>query len=68
MTPVYDFFRDQGSFLAGIVALIAGVLAYLAGYIQASATRKAADQAHADHQEQMIAIERQAALAKGEAE
>jgi hypothetical protein len=38
----YDFFRDQGSMIAGLLALIAGVLAYKAGRVQAAQTRGAA--------------------------
>jgi hypothetical protein len=29
--PVYDFFRDQGSIIAGFLALVAGLLAYCIG-------------------------------------
>jgi hypothetical protein len=39
---LYEFFRDQGSIIAGVLALIAGVIAYRAGRTQATETRKAA--------------------------
>lgn len=39
---LYDFFRDQGSSIAGLLALMAGGLAYWAGRAQAGATRDAA--------------------------
>ncbi len=42
-TALYEFFRDQGSIIAGLLALIAGVLAYRAGLLQARATRTAAE-------------------------
>ena len=38
----YLWLKDLGSFGAGILSLVAGVLAYLAGRIQASATKRAA--------------------------
>jgi hypothetical protein len=38
-TGLYEFLRDQGSFIGGLLALIAGVLAYLAGLRQAVATK-----------------------------
>jgi hypothetical protein len=40
---LYEFFRDQGSIIAGALALIAGGIAYLAGHVQATATRQAAE-------------------------
>jgi hypothetical protein len=36
--PLYEFFRDQGSIIAGILALLAGLVAYRAGKLQARAT------------------------------
>jgi hypothetical protein len=36
----YEFLRDQGSFIAGILTLVGGGLAYFAGRIQATATQK----------------------------
>jgi hypothetical protein len=39
---LYEFLRDQGSLIAGILALIAGIFAYRAGKIQARATRESA--------------------------
>ena len=41
-SALYEFFRDQGSIIAGLLALIAGLLAYRAGGVQATATRQAA--------------------------
>jgi hypothetical protein len=40
---LYEFLRDQGSFIAGVLALIAGIMAYRAGRIQATATNTAAE-------------------------
>src|SRR6266478_3344247 len=68
--PFYEVLRDQGSFIAGILALIGGGLAYFAGRIQATATRQAAaaqvaaireqkDLAHKDGLAQIEALERQ---------
>jgi hypothetical protein len=76
---VYEFLRDLGSFIAGILALIAGFLAYYAGYRQAKAARDAAaaqveairaqrDQAHADAQDEINALRKQAATAQRRAE
>jgi hypothetical protein len=39
-SAVYEFFRDQGSIIAGLLALLAGVLAYWAGRSQATETRE----------------------------
>jgi len=39
---LYNFFRDQGSIIAGVLALIAGWIAYRAGHVQATATKNAA--------------------------
>jgi len=39
---LYKFLSEQGSFLAGLFALIAGAIAYAAGLIQAKATKDAA--------------------------
>ena len=41
-SPLYEFFRDQGSIIAGLLALLAGLLAYRAGRVQAMETRQAA--------------------------
>jgi hypothetical protein len=41
-TEAYLWLKDLGSFGAGILSLMAGVLAYFAGRIQASATKRAA--------------------------
>jgi hypothetical protein len=38
---LYDFFRDQGSIIAGVLALFAGVLAYWIGKKQVTAVRDA---------------------------
>jgi hypothetical protein len=40
---LYEFFRDQGSLIAGALALIAGVIAYYAGVIQARTARDGVD-------------------------
>jgi hypothetical protein len=40
---LYEFFRDQGSLIAGVLALIAGVIAYYAGVIQARTAREGVD-------------------------
>jgi hypothetical protein len=40
---LYEFFRDQGSLIASALALIAGVIAYYAGVIQARAAREGVD-------------------------
>jgi hypothetical protein len=37
---VYEFFRDQGSIIAGLLALAAGILAYRAGISQARSVRE----------------------------
>jgi hypothetical protein len=39
----YKLLNEQGSLIASLVALIAGILAYWAGIIQAKATRRAAE-------------------------
>jgi hypothetical protein len=39
----YEVFRDMGSLIGGFLALLAGVGAYIAGMVQAHATRQAAD-------------------------
>jgi hypothetical protein len=39
----YKLLADQGSFIGGVFALAAGTAAYLAGRVQANATRQAAD-------------------------
>ncbi|HEY3908907.1 MAG TPA: hypothetical protein VGM07_03350 [Stellaceae bacterium] len=39
----YEFFRDQGSVIAGLLALLAGGFAYCAGVKQAKETRESAD-------------------------
>ena len=39
---LYGFFQDQGSGIAGLLALVAGIAAYQAGRMQATATEKAA--------------------------
>jgi len=39
----YDFTRDQGSLVSGFMALAAGAVAYIAGRIQANATKTASD-------------------------
>lgn len=41
-SALFEFFKDQGSIIAGVLALIAGILAYRAGRIQATETRLAA--------------------------
>jgi hypothetical protein len=38
---LYEFFRDQGSIIAGILALLAGISAYWIGKKQISAVRDA---------------------------
>jgi len=69
-TCLYDFLRDQGGFIAGLLTLVAGGLAYFAGRVQATETRKAAaaqviaileqkNQAHDDAVAQIQALERQ---------
>jgi hypothetical protein len=40
---VYEFTNDQGSIIAGLLALLAGGLAYWAGSSQATATREQVD-------------------------
>ena len=40
---LYDFLRDQGSLIGGLLALLAGGIAYLAGLTQARATKEASD-------------------------
>jgi hypothetical protein len=60
---VYDFFRDQGSILAGLLALIAGIIAFK-GAIRAADKQVAAvleqkNQAHDDAIAQIQALERQ---------
>jgi hypothetical protein len=42
-TGLYEFLRDQGSFIGGFFALIAGAIAYWAGKIQAKATNEASN-------------------------
>jgi hypothetical protein len=42
-SSLYEFFRDQGSLIAGVLALIAGVIAYCAGAIQARTAREGVD-------------------------
>jgi hypothetical protein len=37
---LYEFFRDQGSIIAGLLALAAGILAYLAGISQSQSIRE----------------------------
>jgi hypothetical protein len=39
---LYEFFRDQGSIIAGLLALLAGYLAYRAGRAQVVETKRAA--------------------------
>jgi hypothetical protein len=39
----YKLLVDGGSFIGGVFALLAGAIAYLAGWLQARATRQAAD-------------------------
>lgn len=67
---LYGWLRDQGSFIAGLLALAAGALAYWAGRIQARVTRESAAAqvkavneqaalAHADARSQIDALERQ---------
>lgn len=76
---VWEILRDMGSFFAGICALIAGCVAYYAGYQQAKAARDAAtaqvaavraqrDQAHVDAQDQVNALREQIATAEYRAE
>jgi hypothetical protein len=66
----YEFLRDQGGFIAGLLTLVAGVLAYFAGCVQATATRESAkaqvvairdqmNQAHEDAGAQIQALGRQ---------
>jgi TolA-binding protein len=60
---VYDFFRDQGAILAGILALVAGFIAFK-GAIRAAEKQVAAvleqkNQAHDDALAQIQALERQ---------
>jgi len=40
---VYKLLTDWGSLIGGVFALIAGAVAYIAGYMQARATREAAN-------------------------
>jgi hypothetical protein len=49
---MYDFLRDQGSLIAGLLALLAGVLAYLAGIKQAGAAREQSIQAREQERRQ----------------
>jgi hypothetical protein len=39
----YELFKDQGSFIGGVLTLLAGAAAYLAGQMQARATKSSAD-------------------------
>jgi hypothetical protein len=41
---VYEFFKDQGSIIAGVLALFAGFLAYRAGLAQVTETKRAGRQ------------------------
>ncbi len=52
---VYFWCRDQGSNIAGGLALLAGVAAYIAGERQAKATRDAAKSQKDDFREQQRA-------------
>ncbi len=67
---LYQFLQDQGSFIAGLLTLSAGVLAYVAGRIQASETKKGAvaqvsaileqkNQAHVDSVAQVQVLKQQ---------
>jgi hypothetical protein len=60
---LYDFFRDQGSIIAGLLALLAGWIAFRgamsAAEQQVTAIREQKDQAHADAAAQIEALERQ---------
>jgi len=67
---LYVLLRDQGSFIAGILTLFGGGLAYFAGRVQATATREGAaaqvaaigeqrDLGHEDALAQIEALERQ---------
>jgi hypothetical protein len=64
MAFAYEFFRDQGSIIAGVLALIAGILAYRAGCVQATETRQAAITQVAAAHEQTKAAERQTAVTR----
>jgi hypothetical protein len=57
----YAILRDLGSFIAGILALAAGIFAYYAGRLQATATREQKNQAHADAEAQRRLLEQQIA-------
>ncbi|WP_309605466.1 hypothetical protein [Phenylobacterium sp.] len=62
MCLVYGVLRDLGSFIAGLLALLAGWLAYRAGIVQARATKSSGDKqvATLEHQlSQFASHERQ---------
>lgn len=61
---LYEFFRDQGSLIAGALALIAGIIAYRAGVTQAKATTEAADREIAATRESISAAQEQTRVAQ----
>ena len=61
---LYEFFRDQGSLIAGVLALIAGIIAYGAGVTQAKATTDAADREIAATREGISAAQKQTRVAQ----
>ena len=63
---LYEFLRDQGSLIAGVLALIAGILAYRAGVTQAKATMDAADREIAATKEAISAAQEQTRVAQGQ--
>jgi hypothetical protein len=63
---LYEFLRDQGSLIAGVLALIAGFLAYRAGVAQAKATMAAADREIAANKEAISAAQEQTRVAQGQ--
>jgi len=64
---IYELLRGLGSFIAGVFALAAGVMAYRSGTMQANAARDAAKvevaATESASREQIAALERQLAHA-----
>ena len=61
---LYEFLRDQGSLIAGVLALIAGILAYRAGVTQAKATMDAANREIAANKDAISAAQEQTRVAQ----
>jgi hypothetical protein len=64
ITGCTRFSRDQGSLIAGVLALIAGIIAYRAGVTQAKATTDAADREITAIKESISAAQEQTRVAQ----